>query len=200
MKTSFFLALCVLATGACAHREPVQRSTVSTVGNEDVTDSKGDPDNKKMSYTKVSDEDALNHDRATREYEAAQGNLDRGAPTPPAAVHAAATRPEGCGHNVYFETASAELDARAKQQLDAVAACLKRTHSGDALVVGSADPRGSERENEELGRERAHKVAMYLKALGVPEREIHIRSQGESRASAEPNNWPMNRQAEIEGR
>lgn len=195
MKRSFALGLWVLATVACAHREPVERSTVSAVGNEDMTGRKSDPDNKKMRYTKVSNEDALNHDRATREYEAAQGNLDRGAPPTASSV-----RPATCGHNVYFDTASATLDQREKQKLDAIAACLKRTHSDETLVVGSADPRGSARENEELGRERARNVAAYLRALGVPEQDIRIRSRGEERASGDPEHWPMNRQAEVEGR
>lgn len=198
MKKNLVLALSIVAAGACAHRGPVERSTVSTVGNEDVTGRKGDPDNKKMSYTKVSNEDALNHDRATREYEAAQGNLDRGAPPPAAAVHAA-VNPESCAHTVYFDNASAKLDEHAKEQLDAIATCLKHSHSDDALIIGSTDPRGSVQDNDQLARERARSVAMYLKALGVPEGEIRIRSQGESRASAEPKNWPMNRQAEVEG-
>jgi outer membrane protein OmpA-like peptidoglycan-associated protein len=112
------------------------------VGHEDVTGRKGDPDNETMSYTKVDKEDALNHDRATREYEAAHGHLDRGAPPTAATVRTyTAARPEGCGHNVYFETASAKLDERAKQQLDAIAACLQRTHGDNALVVGSTEVR-----------------------------------------------------------
>ena len=34
-------------------REPVERTTISAVGNEDATGNRADPDNKKMTYTKV---------------------------------------------------------------------------------------------------------------------------------------------------
>jgi hypothetical protein len=80
------LGLCALglAAQACAHRgEPVQRRTVSTVSNEDVTGNPAEPDKKRMSYTQVSNEDALNQDRTHVEHEALNGHLNRGdAPVP----------------------------------------------------------------------------------------------------------------------
>lgn len=198
MKPRLAIALSLVAAAACAHHEPVQHSTVSAVGNEDVTGNKSDPDNKKMSYTEVSDADALNRTRANEEYEALHGHLNR-SDVPAAALQqpTPSAPAESCGLNVYFETASAELNNRAKQQLDSVAGCLKRTHTEDALVLGSADPRGSEPQNAELGKERARKVAEYLKALGVPQSEIRIRSLGESQASAEPSTWPAERRAQV---
>ena len=185
MKSRHIVALSLFAAAACAHREPVQHSTISTVGNEDVTGNESDPDNKKMTYVRVSNEDALNHDREHEELEAMNGNLNRGqAPTPALASEKTVALSQQCDLNVYFATASAEIDARAKQQLNSIASCMKRRNVGDALVVGSADPRGSDATNQELGKERARRVAEYLKDLGVSENEIRIRSVGESRASA----------------
>jgi outer membrane protein OmpA-like peptidoglycan-associated protein len=200
MKSSL-VALSVLAIAACAHRAPVQHTTVSTVGNEDVSEDKSDPDNKKMTYTEVSNEDALNHDRAHEEEQALNGHLDRGnGPTPALASETSTTPSQECDLNIYFATASAELNERAKQQLNSIASCLKRRNVDNALVVGSADPRGSETTNAELGKERAKKVAGYLKELGVPEDEIRIRSVGESQASAQPTTWPASRRAEVQNK
>jgi outer membrane protein OmpA-like peptidoglycan-associated protein len=201
MKSSLAFALSVFAAAACAHREPVDRNTVSTVGNEDVTEDKSDPDNKKMTYTKVSNEDALNHDRAHEEAQALDGNLDRGnAPTPALASESAGDSSPACDLNVYFATASSELNDRAKQQLNSIASCLKRRNVDDALVVGSADPRGSDTTNQELGKERARRVAEYLKKLGVPDDDIRIRSVGETEASAQPYTWPTSRRAEVQNK
>jgi outer membrane protein OmpA-like peptidoglycan-associated protein len=206
MKTSLAigLSLCVVA---CAHREPKEHTTVSAVGNEDVTHDARDPDNKKMHYTTVSNEDALNHDRAHEEHEAMHGQLNRGDVPAASLPSAAATgapassapgEPEKCGLNVYFGTASAELTAQTKQQLDAVATCMKRPHApDDAVIVGSADPRGPESDNAALAEERARRVSRYLKELGVPEGEIRIRSVGEGRASAAPDTYPASRKVQV---
>jgi outer membrane protein OmpA-like peptidoglycan-associated protein len=199
MNSRHIVALSLFAAAACAHREPVQHSTISTVGNEDVTDNESDPDNKKMTYVRVSNEDALNHDREHQELEAMNGNLNRGqAPTPALASEKTSALAKACDLNVYFATASAELDDQAKQQLNSIASCIKRRNVDDALVVGGADPRGSDATNQELGKERARKVAEYLKQLGVPENEIRFRSVGESQASAQPSTWPASRRAEVQ--
>lgn len=201
MKPSQILALSLFAAVACAHREPVQRATISTVGNEDVTGDKSDPDNKKMTYTEVSNEDALNHDQEHQELEAMNGNLNRGnAPVPALATEKNVAMSPKCDLNVYFATASAELSDESKQQLNSIASCMKRRNVDDALVVGSADPRGGDATNAELGKERARKVAEYLKELGVPENEIRIRSVGESQASAQPTTWPASRRAQIQNK
>jgi len=202
MTSRIALALSICALGgsaACAHREPVERATISTVGNEDATGDKADPDNKKMHYTKVNNEDALNHDPAHREHELMNGTINRGDDPSPAlqANATAGSSSAGCDLNVYFETASAKLNERAKQQLSSIATCLKRHEAKDALVVGSADPRGTERENEQLGKERARVVGEYLRELGVPASDIKIRSVGESQASNTPSTWPAERNAQV---
>ena len=202
MTSRIALAISICALGgsaACAHREPVERSTISAVGNEDATGNRADPDNKKMTYTKVNNEDALNHDPERQEHELMNGTLNRGNDPVPAlqANTTAGSATSACDLNVYFETASAQLNDRAKQQLTSIASCLKRHEAKDALIVGSADARGSERENEQLGKERARVVGQYLRELGVPESDIKIRSVGESQASNTPASWPADRNAQV---
>jgi outer membrane protein OmpA-like peptidoglycan-associated protein len=198
MKSRHIVALSLFAAAACAHHEPVQHTTISTVGNEDVTGNESDPDNKRMTYVRVSNEDALNN-QEHQEVEAMNGNLNHGqAPTPALASEKASVLSQACDLNVYFATASADLNDQAKQQLNSIASCMKRRNVDDALVVGGADPRGSDATNQELGKERAHRVAEYLKQLGVPENEFRIRSVGESQASAQPSTWPTSRRAEVQ--
>jgi outer membrane protein OmpA-like peptidoglycan-associated protein len=150
----------------------------------------------------ASNEDALNHERAREEHEATDGQPNRGDVPAAALLHdgqpTSGAAPQKCGLNVYFATASAELTSQAKRQLEAVATCLKREHSADdALVVGSADPRGPERDNAALGEERARRVAKYLRELGVSDGEIRIRTLGESQANAAPDTYPASRKAQI---
>lgn len=188
MKSSLTVVLSLCALSACAHREPADRATVSTVGNRDVTGESGSPDNKKMHYTKVSNEDALRNGAQD-----ATGVASREQNATANATSSQST----CDLNVYFETASAQLNQRAKQQLDSIASCLKRHEAHDALIVGSADPRGSEPYNEKLGKERARVVGHYLRELGIPNEDIRIRSAGESQASNQPAIWPADRNAQI---
>jgi hypothetical protein len=80
-KTRLTLILGALGLSllGCAHDgRPMQRKTVSTVSNQDMTGSSAEPDTKRMSYTRVSNEDALNHDAARVEHEALNGHLNHG--------------------------------------------------------------------------------------------------------------------------
>jgi outer membrane protein OmpA-like peptidoglycan-associated protein len=154
-----------------------------------------------MTYSEVSNEDALNHDQEHEELEALNGNLNRGnGPVPALASEKSFALSQKCDLNVYFATASADLSDESRQQLNSIASCMKRRRVDDALVVGSADPRGGDATNAQLGKERARKVAEYLKGLGVPENEIRIRSVGESQASAQPTTWPTSRRAEVQNK
>ena len=87
IRLSFAVCALGIAAGGCAHRgEAVQRKTLSTVSNQDMTGNPAEPDAKQMSYTRVSNEEALNHDRAHEEHEAMYGHLNRG-DAPSAALH-----------------------------------------------------------------------------------------------------------------
>lgn len=79
MRRTLLLGGLGLALQGCAHNgQPVERKTVSTVSNQDMTGNPAEPDTKRMSYTRVSNEDALNHDPARVEHEALNGSLNRG--------------------------------------------------------------------------------------------------------------------------
>ena len=64
-------------------------------------------------------------------------------------------------------------------------------------LVGHADPRGSDKYNEELGMSRAEAVAAYLRDQGVAASQIEIQSQGEDAASDNPFEWPLERRVDI---
>lgn len=84
IRLTLLLSSLGLTLLGCAHDgQPVQRRTVSTVSNQDMTGNSVEPDTKRMSYTRVSNEDALNHDPAHVEHEALNGHLNHGdAPAP----------------------------------------------------------------------------------------------------------------------
>jgi hypothetical protein len=79
IRLTLILGSLGLSLLGCAHNgQPVQRKTVSTVSNQDMTGSSAEPDTKRMSYTRVSNEDALNQDPAHVEHEALNGHLNHG--------------------------------------------------------------------------------------------------------------------------
>ncbi|MFT3923345.1 MAG: hypothetical protein QM778_12495 [Myxococcales bacterium] len=84
MTRSFVsMALLLGATSACAHGHPVKRHTVSAVTNEEVTHNPEEPGKTKMTYSKVDDQAALNHDEEHEELDAMYGTLGHGhAPQP----------------------------------------------------------------------------------------------------------------------
>ena len=80
-----------------------------------------------------------------------------GAPTVPA-------RKPSASLLITFETASAELTAPAKKQLDVVANALKNDRLAEYRfnVEGHADPRGASDANLALSQQRAESVRAYL--------------------------------------
>lgn len=102
--------------------------------------------------------------------------------------------------DVYFPTASAELDTADKAALDSLAACLKGTKTKEQIeITATADPRGTERYNEALSRQRAEAVAQYLQQQGVKESNFQIRARGEQgMVEGIPMLWPLQRGATVE--
>ncbi len=99
----------------------------------------------------------------------------------------------------FFELDSAELDAKDRAELRAVAKCFATGALADTRlgVVGHADPRGTGELNEQLGMDRAESVAAYLSEHGVDADRIQVDSAGETMASADPSDWPANRRVDI---
>ncbi len=65
------------------------------------------------------------------------------------------------------------------------------------VLVGRADPRGTEAYNERLGMERAERVKAYLVEHGVDAARVQTESAGEQAASADPKEWPRDRRVQI---
>lgn len=66
---------------------------------------------------------------------------------------------------VYFDPASAGLDAEARTELSKLAAALKQGKR--AIIVGNADASGRQTSNSTFARRRAEAVATQLRELGV---------------------------------
>lgn len=84
---------------------------------------------------------------------------------------------------ITFETNSATLTARAKEQLDVVAAALKNDKLKDFSfnVEGHADPRGTSEGNQMLSQQRADSVRSYfVSAHGVAESRLKAVGKGDS--------------------
>lgn len=84
---------------------------------------------------------------------------------------------------ITFETNSAVLTQRAKEQLDVVAAALKNDKLKDFgfEVEGHADPRGTEEGNMTLSQRRAESVRNYLiEAQGIAQTRLRAVGKGDS--------------------
>jgi OOP family OmpA-OmpF porin len=83
---------------------------------------------------------------------------------------------------ITFETNSAVLQPRSKEQLDVVASALKNDRLKDFRfdVEGHADPRGTAEGNQLLSQQRAESVRDYLvSAHGVPESRLRPVGKGD---------------------
>ena len=104
--------------------------------------------------------------------------------------------------NVYFDTESAELSARARGKLDETAATLKRHPDLKVEIAGHADSRGPEDYNQALSERRAEAVRRYLEAKGVDTSRMTARGYGESRPVASNDTvlgQSENRRVELHG-
>jgi outer membrane protein OmpA-like peptidoglycan-associated protein len=84
---------------------------------------------------------------------------------------------------VLFPSGKASLLPDARQKLDQVAEALKNT-SGQLVVEGHTDSRGSNRVNQRLSERRAETVRNYLVERGVPPERITSKGLGKSQPIA----------------
>ena len=94
---------------------------------------------------------------------------------------------------VYFQSGSALVTAKAKEQISEVANYLKAHPSTAARIEGNCDDRGSEEHNRWLGDRCARAVAKELTRLGVASERIDTISFGEDRP-ADPGHSAKARQ------
>lgn len=101
---------------------------------------------------------------------------------------------------IRFGFNAAELSSQSREQLAAVADCI-REHSGVVTIEGHCDERGTTEFNLALGDRRARAVYKYLSTLGVPRSRLRPISKGEEEPLDDGRNeaaWTANRRTEFE--
>lgn len=101
---------------------------------------------------------------------------------------------------VFFKYDSARVLPEAKERLDRIAACAKdgAAKGKQLLIVGRADPVGSDEYNKELGMSRADAVRDYLSRQGVAAPRVETVSKGEAAADpSAPGEWPYDRRVTV---
>jgi peptidoglycan-associated lipoprotein len=102
--------------------------------------------------------------------------------------------------NAFFEFDSAVIDHTDDASLKRVADCFTDgpLRGRKLLLVGHADPRGSEAHNFQLGKTRAEAVQVYLAGEGVELGDITTLTEGELEANPNvPAEWPFDRRVDI---
>lgn len=99
---------------------------------------------------------------------------------------------------VNFEFESADLSSGVRDQLQAIAACMRERNVQHLQIVGHCDPRGTEEYNLALGDRRARAVRDFLVSLGVARNALGVASQGEEMASGQDESgWSRDRRADM---
>lgn len=103
------------------------------------------------------------------------------------------------GSNVFFKVDSAKLSDAAKARLRDIATCVTAgpARGKDLIIIGHADPTGSDTYNKQLGMSRADSVKKYLDDMGVKTARVETESKGEANALREPFAWPLERRVTI---
>jgi outer membrane protein OmpA-like peptidoglycan-associated protein len=91
-------------------------------------------------------------------------------------------RTDQLGLDVNFRTADDSVAAQALSPLLKLGALAASLPQAQVSVAGFADPRGTERYNQELSQRRALNVAAVLTSAGVPRERIHIEAHGKQAA------------------
>jgi peptidoglycan-associated lipoprotein len=97
---------------------------------------------------------------------------------------------------VYFEYDRFDITDEAKKALEANAKALKDDTTGNIIIEGHCDERGTEEYNIALGQRRAKSVKKYLISLGIPAARMTTISFGEAKPDAkghDESTWRLNR-------
>jgi len=118
------------------------------------------------------------------------------APQPPAVAAAAPASPQSAAPaeapiparvEVYFASDSSVIAKKDREKLDAIAAWLKSSTGGKAVIEGHTDNSGSLTHNFKLSRLRAEHIKQLLIEKGVPADNLSIVHYGPSRPAARNN-------------
>jgi outer membrane protein OmpA-like peptidoglycan-associated protein len=108
--------------------------------------------------------------------------------------------PKGAEDVPRFAFDEAQLRPRGRNILDDVKECLTagRLRDRTITIIGRADPRGPDQYNQELGLSRAEAARQYLVRQGVPERQLVVKSRGESGAQGtDETSWSLDRRVDL---
>lgn len=101
---------------------------------------------------------------------------------------------------IFFATGSAEVSPETRGVLERLARCIRGGDVREVVVVGSADPRGSEADNQALGQRRADSIREVLVANGCSPGVVRAYSQGEANASGSPESYAAERRVSVRTR
>jgi peptidoglycan-associated lipoprotein len=122
-------------------------------------------------------------------------------PPAPAKPAAASNRTQVCtdfSFPIYFDTASDQLTAAARQVVADAASRVRGCVFGRIDVVGLADADGAANRNMALSRRRAASVAAALAAGGLPRPEFDIDAVGQAGAvTTGGDSEPLRRRTEV---
>ncbi|HXX29997.1 MAG TPA: OmpA family protein [Myxococcaceae bacterium] len=101
---------------------------------------------------------------------------------------------------IHFGFDLSSLDAEARQQLDALAPCIRRAGLKKVVLEGNTDDRGTEEYNLQLSIRRAASVKKYLVDLGVASSILETVGYGKLRPAVQGDNeaaWAANRRVDF---
>ena len=126
------------------------------------------------------------------------------APTAPVAGKEPALKMDDAGlrtqRSVYFDFNSSALKADFAPALKAHARYLASNSKARVRIEGNADERGSAGYNNLLGLKRADNVRQSIIAYGAPEKQVVVKSLGESKPKLkghDEESWAENRRADV---
>lgn len=102
--------------------------------------------------------------------------------------------------SVYFDFDSSAVKDEFTPMLQAHARYLTNNPSARVRIEGNADERGSADYNSRLGLKRAEVVRQALMAQGAPEKQVRLKTLGESKPKLkghDEESWAENRRADI---
>jgi len=100
-----------------------------------------------------------------------------------------------------FEYDKDELTQDDRTVLDQLATCLMTgaLKGKSVLMIGRADPRGTEEYNLGLGSRRSHSVSQYLVRLGVAQTQLEVTTRGALDATGtDEAGWKKDRRVDVQ--
>ncbi len=101
---------------------------------------------------------------------------------------------------VYFDYDSSDIKNDARDVLQVNAEIIQNDISGDILIEGHCDERGTDEYNLALGQRRAESVKRYLVTFGISDMKLTTISYGETKPEVDGHDesaWRLNRRAVL---